>query len=199
MVNGNTRSCGCLNTERLWKQVKDLTGKRFGRLLVIKQEKSIRPKVVRWICKCDCGKVKSYLGSSLKGRKTISCGCYRNEQVIKAVGGSKNWNYNPTLTAEERTFRRILQHAEEKIWRSFVFQRDGFTCRICKDPKKYELRAHHLDAWHWAKDKRFELGNGITLCVNCHDLFHKLYKNHNNTKEQFAEFINKQTRKAVST
>lgn len=198
MIDGNVKSCGCLNAERLLKQVIDLTGKRFGRLRVIQRDKYIRPKTVKWICQCDCGKVKSILGSSLKQKQTISCGCYRNEQIIKVVGGNKNWNYNPTLTAEERTFRRILQHAEEKIWRSFVFKRDSFCCQLCHNSSKYNLRAHHLDAWHWAKDKRFELNNGITLCVDCHNLFHKTYKNHNNTRLQFEEFANKQKGKEIA-
>ena len=198
MLSGNTRSCGCLKKEYLKGKAHDLTGKRFGRLIVQRRNGQSKLGAYRWLCRCVCGKSMSVLGASLKQGKTISCGCYRNEQVIKAVGGSKNWNYNPTLTAEERTFRRILQHTKEKIWRSFVFQRDGFTCQICKDLKKYELRAHHLDAWHWAKDKRFELSNGVTLCVDCHNLFHKQYYNHNNTKKQFTEFANKQNRKAVS-
>lgn len=57
----------------------DLTGKRFGKLTVIKfaeNDKYSRPK---WLCKCDCGNEKLIAGSNLRGGYTKSCGCYTYE------------------------------------------------------------------------------------------------------------------------
>lgn len=42
----------------------DITGKRFGRLVVIEQCESKNNRRM-WKCKCDCGKEKSILGYSL--------------------------------------------------------------------------------------------------------------------------------------
>ena len=52
----------------------DLTGKKFGKLTVIERNNSFK-KVVRWVCKCDCGNIKIVRGYCLKDGSTISCGC----------------------------------------------------------------------------------------------------------------------------
>jgi hypothetical protein len=63
---------------------KDLEGKRFGRLVVIKfshkKEKNNSRKYY-FLCKCDCGKEKTIEASALIYNKTISCGCYHSEKV----------------------------------------------------------------------------------------------------------------------
>lgn len=59
---------------------KDLTGKRIGRLTVIGPH-PIRTsyKMIRWICRCDCGKEKLITTANI-GSNTNSCGCLRNTQ-----------------------------------------------------------------------------------------------------------------------
>lgn len=64
----------------------DLTGMRFGRLIVLGVgEPYINPKSgarqKRWLCKCDCGNQKNITTGALKSGKTKSCGCY-NKEVI---------------------------------------------------------------------------------------------------------------------
>jgi hypothetical protein len=53
----------------------DLTGKRFGRLTVIKLGDSNK-QGRRWLCQCDCGNKKLVYGKNLK-RGVKSCGCKR--------------------------------------------------------------------------------------------------------------------------
>lgn len=69
---GNTVSCGCE-----WSRVvkKDMTGKRFGSLVVISEVKSKRNGFASYLCKCDCGKEIETLGMSLRNGDTVSCGC----------------------------------------------------------------------------------------------------------------------------
>ena len=56
----------------------DITGKIYGRLTVLKfDEKS--NKWSRWICKCECGKEKSILGTHLRYGRIRSCGCLNDE------------------------------------------------------------------------------------------------------------------------
>lgn len=61
------------------KNMMDLTGRRFGRLSVLRRDTDA-VGVVRWVCTCDCGTVKSVRASKLTTGNTVSCGCHVAEQ-----------------------------------------------------------------------------------------------------------------------
>ena len=62
----------------------ELTGERFGRLLVIRDSgKRAYGSHVLWKCKCDCGVIKNIIGYSLTSGLTKSCGCYQKERVVE--------------------------------------------------------------------------------------------------------------------
>ena len=44
----------------------DLTGKRFGMLVVINEADKNRQGIVCWNCICDCGVEKTIIGSALR-------------------------------------------------------------------------------------------------------------------------------------
>ena len=77
------------------KKIIDLTGQPFGRLIVIREAGRNKWDKVLWLCKCDCGREKVVLGSSLTRRKnpTVSCGCWNEEKKIKHGCAQKPW-YN---------------------------------------------------------------------------------------------------------
>ena len=56
----------------------DLTGQRFGRLVVIKRAEN-NGKRTMWLCKCDCGNETIVDGGNLVKKNTISCGCRKKE------------------------------------------------------------------------------------------------------------------------
>ena len=56
----------------------DLTDKIFGRLKVLKYSHTKNGKAY-WLCKCECGNLKTIVSYSLLSGNTISCGCYRKE------------------------------------------------------------------------------------------------------------------------
>lgn len=95
-------------------------------------------------------------------------------------------------TGKNRENRRNI--AEYVEWCKKVFKRDNYTCQVCG--KKGKINAHHIYNWLTHIDLRYDVNNGITVCtsikkkniVGCHQKFHKLYTNLNNTKEQFEEF-----------
>lgn len=66
---------------------KDLTGKKFGRLTVIKLEYikkySYGTLAYYYLCKCDCGKYKIVKSNNLKNKHVQSCGCLKKEIVSK--------------------------------------------------------------------------------------------------------------------
>lgn len=83
---GHTKSCGCLQKEVARKRnidsTKDLTGERFGRLVVINQVPNHKNRVA-WRCICDCGKEAIVTGHELKCGDTKSCGCYCKEKQVE--------------------------------------------------------------------------------------------------------------------
>lgn len=57
-----------------------------------------------------------------------------------------------------------------KMWRNAVKARDGHKCVDCGSTNR--LHAHHIRSWKDAPELRFELSNGKTLCVICHQKTH---------------------------
>lgn len=63
---------------------KDLTGLKFGRLLVLSYHGYIGKWMARaWVCQCDCGTIKVVTGNNMKSGKTVSCGCKTREDTIR--------------------------------------------------------------------------------------------------------------------
>lgn len=62
--------------------VKDLTGRRVGRLVVLSFLGLVKGKSA-WRCRCDCGDIAIVLGQYLASNRTKSCGCLRREHGIK--------------------------------------------------------------------------------------------------------------------
>lgn len=62
---------------------KDITGHRFGRLLVLERRGKDRHGKVLWLCQCDCGNQKEINAGSLLAGLTKSCGCYRSEALSR--------------------------------------------------------------------------------------------------------------------
>ena len=56
----------------------DLTGQRFGRLVVI-SEAGRKNGAVAWLCRCDCGNEIVIRGDKLRRGHTQSCGCLSRE------------------------------------------------------------------------------------------------------------------------
>lgn len=56
----------------------DLTGRRYGRLVVIKRGPNDSMGRTVWECLCDCGNQKAIRATSLAQGLTKSCGCLRH-------------------------------------------------------------------------------------------------------------------------
>ena len=78
-----TLSCGCLQREIQMDKAVDLTGKTFGRLYVIEKDMSLAHRNSHWICRCDCGTIKSIRGSYLLCGDAKSCGCLHTETLVR--------------------------------------------------------------------------------------------------------------------
>jgi hypothetical protein len=79
---GDTRTCGWCNISG--HQLIDLTGQRFGRLLVRYRAPGDAWGKARWACTCDCGNDHLTDGDCLRSGTAQSCGCLKLERGIEA-------------------------------------------------------------------------------------------------------------------
>jgi hypothetical protein len=100
--------------------------------------------------------------------------------------GENNVNWKGGVTPIHNQIRSSI---ESKLWIHSVFARDGFTCQKTGQ-KGGKLTAHHILNFSSHPELRFAIDNGITLSVESHELFHKIYGRKNNTREQLEEFLN---------
>lgn len=86
LSSGRVKSCGCSKGFH-----KDLTGKKFGKLTVIKYSGEKQKNVRMWECQCDCGNIVKVRTDSLTSGKVISCGCSKkSEEKIKHMIGARH-------------------------------------------------------------------------------------------------------------
>lgn len=103
---GKIVSCGCHRRAVFKHKGKDLTGKRFGKLVVIKPgEKRGKGCASTWVCKCDCGTIKEIRAGHLISGATKSCGCLHGEnhgcshdRLYNVWANMKSRCYNPKNT-----------------------------------------------------------------------------------------------------
>lgn len=72
-------------------------------------------------------------------------------------------------------------------WAKNIKIRDGYRCQVCSK-RGGRIHAHHMNAWSYFIEQRYDLKNGVTLCTFCHDKFHSIFGKGENTIFQFVQF-----------
>ena len=78
LIRGLTRSCGCLRKEQ---HAKDLTGQRFGTVVVVAPTEQRYRKYIVWKCICDCGKVNYIPSCTLIRPRAKLCECAKTKKL----------------------------------------------------------------------------------------------------------------------
>lgn len=105
-------SCGCLKNEQLAeRRLIDLTGRRFGRLVVVGRHSSRNGRTL-WACVCDCGGETVVDGGNIKTGRTQSCGCLFAE----------------TLAAGRRSTHRLSHTPEYNVWAGMIQRCENPNC-----------------------------------------------------------------------
>jgi hypothetical protein len=78
--------------------------------------------------------------------------------------GSSNVNWNGGVSLNKRR----LNEPRYREWRTAVFIRDNFICQECGQSGG-DLESHHIKRWADFPELRYEISNGKTLCLKCHN------------------------------
>lgn len=142
----------------------DLTGRRFGRLLVRGVSGRRVDGHLTWECICDCGNTRNLLANNLL-RCTRSCGCLRREVASTRNSGSP-WNAGRTyaINGGERVYK--TKHS----WSKAAIRHFGGACQRC-GWSKARCDVHHRIPR--SKGGTHILRNAIVLCPNCHRVAHE--------------------------
>lgn len=128
------------------KQIKDLTGKKFGRLTVI----GIQPTETRktyWVCRCDCGNMKTVRSDSLQSGAIKSCGCLKKEQDGKNLvlgNGRRKFEETGFKVGQTRLYE-IWQGMKARCYNEHDARYDrygGRGIRVCEEWKTNFIAFH---------------------------------------------------------
>lgn len=96
----------------------DLTGQRFGRLVVIGRAQINIWNKPAWTCRCDCGTMRTLRGCALQSQNTRSCGCLKRD-----MAGTQNLTHGETnqrtTTPEFRAWCNIRRRCYDRKTPSF--------------------------------------------------------------------------------
>ena len=132
LTSQNVKSCGCLNTETRKSlgqaNKKDLTGQKFGKLLVLEDSGQRKDNNILWKCQCDCGNQPLIKGTSLlHGVK--SCGCLKSkgEARIAELLSQNNIKFETQKTFKDCIFPDTNYHAYFDFWidDKYLIEYDG--------------------------------------------------------------------------
>lgn len=130
----------------------DLTGQRFGRLVVLAEGmrkphgKNSNKSKRTWICVCQCGGFTQTTGESLRCGDTKSCGCARTTEHLHPIYESRR----VTTSHKKKVRSAIAKRYREKHPNRVREQRKKWWSGIDAGRKKnYRFRdyAAHKDAY----------------------------------------------------
>ena len=102
----------------------DLTGKKFGRLTVIRRDFTKPSRKAMWLCVCDCGKELIVGGDHLRSGHSKSCGCLQKEKAantMRTVQPQGTATISNDLTGQKYGLLTVLNYShtsnKKRIWK----------------------------------------------------------------------------------
>ena len=170
LVSGNTKSCGCLQKEKTSQRLDDLTGKKFGLLLVLERDlsdKNYKGHSTKWLCQCKCGKIVSVSRTHLIDGHSQSCGCLKmshGELKIKQLLEQNNikfiQEYTPTSLSFLGRFDFAILNSQDQL--KYLIEYDGeqhFRPKeIFGGEKEFKIRQEYDNIKNkWCKENNIPL------------------------------------------
>lgn len=115
----------------------DLTGQRFGRLVVIGRAGRSEKGQAIWHCRCDCGNDTEILSISLRRGATKSCGCLLRESV-RERNIARNTVHGASRTRLYNTWRGMRERCENPAHKSYS-DYGGRGISVCVEWKDFTV------------------------------------------------------------
>jgi hypothetical protein len=111
----------------------------------------------------NCKKEFRVKTSQFNIRKFCSYKC-KGDWMSENVYGEKHHSWQGGKSKDKHCSTK-----KYKQWRTDIFKRDNWTCQTCGVRGCY-IEPHHIKSWAKFPELRFEISNGVTLCLSCHKL-----------------------------
>jgi len=173
-----------------WKPI-DMTGKRYGKLVVIRREgffhKKDGSKRATWICRCDCGNEKVLLGVDLRNSThgTKSCGCLVRKE--KGASAFRKLVHRLKKQAQERNYAWNLSNENVKE----ITSNNCFYCG--KEPR--QVSGEYTNAFNGVylyngidrvdNSRGYDVDNCVPCCSVCN------HAKSNSSLDDFKVWINR--------
>lgn len=144
--------------------VNDITGKTYGRVVVLRRNITDRHRHATWVCQCSCGIVFVASGINLRTGNTKSCGCLRSE-VAKVLswkhGHTANSKGKVSMSKTYRSYRRMRDKCYNQKTEGYnKFGKRGIT--VC-DRWKDDFRTFLADMGEMPPNTRLVLKEGAHI------------------------------------
>lgn len=168
------------------KQVEDLIGKKFGRLVVIEKiKKEKTDKETKWLCVCDCGEHTIVNNSNLRNGHTKSCGCL-NRDALRLAKTTHGMTHTRLFNIWSMMKKRTSEKSDE-CHRKYYYEK-GIT--VCD-----EWRNDFMCFYNWAMENGYDESltldridvNGNYCPENCRFVSMKIQSN-NKTDNRYITF-----------
>jgi hypothetical protein len=94
------------------------------------------------------------------------------ERILKHQQAYRKANYNKWLErAKLKGYAVWRWSVEYQQWKRDVYTRDNHTCKDC-GKTHCKVNAHHIKSAAEYPELRYDVSNGICLCVECHKSRH---------------------------
>lgn len=124
----------------------DLTGQRFGRLVVEGFAYVDKHKNAVWNCKCDCGATVTVNGNNLKKGNTKSCGCLNRETRAKRF-----WKHGGSHERLHSIWKGMIARTERENHINYN-NYGGRDIKVCKQWRENFKKFYDWSMGHGYKD-----------------------------------------------
>lgn len=189
--------------ERKRKATTELSGMRFGRLVVKSHEGFNKHNCKTWLCICDCGKETVVPTGNLRKGNTQSCGCLMRELSVQSAKRLPHLvlPYGVSQKNYVLTRYRGQSRASGRVWNLSTAEAQALlvgNCHYCGNPPSNiatnkrcngEFVYNGIDRIDSARG--YEVGNVVSCCKRCN-----VAKN-DMTYEEFVSWISRVYRNFV--